>query len=52
MTSAGFPTRYLEIHIGDIGGFAGRCFGGELPKSRLGLSVNEVKVEPQFGGFS
>ena len=32
--------------------FVGPCFGGELTKSGLGLSVNEIEAEPQSGRFS
>ena len=42
---------YVDIHIGGVGDFLRPCFG-ELPKSRVGLTVNEVKVESQFGRFS
>ena len=43
---------YVEVHIGGIGDFFGPCFGGELPKSGLGLSVNEIEAETQSGRFS
>jgi hypothetical protein len=40
---------YVEVRIGGMGDFVGPCFGGELTKSRLGLSVNEIEAEPQSG---
>lgn len=43
---------YIEAHIGGIWDSVRPCFGGELAKSRLGLGVNEITTEPQFGRFS
>ena len=43
---------YVEVRIGGVGVFVGPCFGGELTKSGLGLSVNEIEAEPQSGRFS
>ena len=43
---------YVEVRIGGMGDFLGPCFGRELTKSGLGLSVNEIEAEPQSGRFS
>ena len=43
---------YVEVRIGGMGDFVGPCFGGELTKSGLGLSENEIEAEPQSGRFS
>ena len=43
---------FVEVRIGGIGDFVGPCFGGELTKSGLGLSVSEIEAEPQSGRFS
>ena len=43
---------YVEVRIGGMGDFVGPCFGGELTKSGLGLSVNKIEAEPQSGRFS
>jgi hypothetical protein len=34
-----------------MGDFVGPCFGGELTKSRLGLSVHKIEAEPLLGAL-
>jgi hypothetical protein len=43
---------YVEVRIGGMGDFVGPCFGGELTKCWLGLSVHKIEAEPQSGRVS